>query len=221
MSYILEIIELILTIAVFIVIMIVKKSIGSVDTYFNEKAKNLATKQDIKNITEITEKVQHEYKKQLDLFEADIEFKYKFHEEQYTNLYSVLYSYISESEAIKQLNRELNIDSHFENLPIAEFQDDEEESNFTKMLILIKEKKQYASPSLIDLVNAIEMLEGKTQFFQNDTSKFENLSVKIKTLIVQTILEDYNWLRKELQLPKKKNVLQNIGQIDNPETNTD
>ena len=66
--------------------------------YLNEKAKNLATKQDIEEITRKTESIQKEFKESFEIFSSDVEFKYDFYFKQYSILYSHLYSIITQSE---------------------------------------------------------------------------------------------------------------------------
>ena len=60
-------------------------------SYFNEKGKNLATKEDIEDITRKTEEVQKEFKEGFELFTSDVHFKYDFYYRQYAELYSKLY----------------------------------------------------------------------------------------------------------------------------------
>ena len=59
--------------------------------YMKEKGKNLATKEDIEEITRKTELVQKEFKESFELFSSDVQFKYDFYFKQYANLYSNLY----------------------------------------------------------------------------------------------------------------------------------
>lgn len=69
--------------------------------YLNEKSKNLATKQDIEEITRKTESVQKEFKESFEVFSSDIEFKYEFYFEQYSRLYSRLYPIVIQSEYLR------------------------------------------------------------------------------------------------------------------------
>ena len=204
---VLEYIQIILSVIIGVLIIIAKKAWGSVDTFFEEKAKNYATKQDIEEITRKTESVQIEFKKIMSLFEADVEFKYKFYEEQYKNLYSLLYCYLSESEAIKKLNTCFDSEIKMENIAIAEFQTEEKDSLFIKILDLISNNKAYASPDLIDLLNAAIIL---TKQYDSELSSntYCKIQLEIKKRIVSTILIDYNWLREQLKLPSSNNVLE-------------
>lgn len=69
--------------------------------YMEEKGKNLATKEDIAEITKITEEVQKEFKVSFEQFSSDLKFKYDFYYKQYSELYSNLYSIIIQSEYVR------------------------------------------------------------------------------------------------------------------------
>lgn len=71
-------------------------------SYFNEKGKNLATKEDIEDITRKTEEVQKEFKESFELFTSDVHFKYDFYYKQYAELYSKLYGIIIQSEYVRK-----------------------------------------------------------------------------------------------------------------------
>lgn len=69
--------------------------------YMKEKGKNLATKEDIEEITRKTELVQKEFKESFELFSSDVQFKYDFYFKQYANLYSNLYCIVMQSEYVR------------------------------------------------------------------------------------------------------------------------
>ncbi|WP_175490758.1 hypothetical protein [Clostridium gasigenes] len=69
-----------------------------------EKGKNLATKEDIKGITEKTEEVKVQFKKEFHDFSSDNEFKQEYYHQQFSGLYSKLYSIISQSEYYRYFN---------------------------------------------------------------------------------------------------------------------
>lgn len=69
--------------------------------YMEEKGKNLATKEDIGQITKITEEVQKDFKESFEQFSSDLKFKYDFYYNQYSSLYCKLYSIIIQSEYVK------------------------------------------------------------------------------------------------------------------------
>lgn len=85
-------------IIIFIAGLYIKKILPS---YMNEKGKNLATKEDIQEITRKTEKVRDEFKQNFELFSSDIKFKYDFYYEQYAKLYSKLYANVMQSEYVR------------------------------------------------------------------------------------------------------------------------
>lgn len=63
-------------------------------SYMDEKGKNLATKEDIAEITRKTEVVQQEFRENFERFSSDIRFKYDFYYRQYTELYCKLYAIV-------------------------------------------------------------------------------------------------------------------------------
>lgn len=92
-------------------------------SYMNEKGKNLATKEDIEEITRKTEEVQDQFKKEFEHFQSDLKFKYDFYYKQYSELYSKLYEIIIQSEYIKHfviLNGENEEELTFDNCPFFE-----------------------------------------------------------------------------------------------------
>lgn len=70
-------------------------------SYIEEKAKNLATKEDIQDITRMTEAVQEKFKQNFEMFSSDVRFKYEFYYKQYSELYSKLYAIIMQSEYVR------------------------------------------------------------------------------------------------------------------------
>lgn len=69
--------------------------------YMEEKRKNLATKEDVQEITRKTEEVQNEFKENFELFSSDLRFKYDFFYKQYSELYCDLYSIVIQSEYVR------------------------------------------------------------------------------------------------------------------------
>lgn len=107
---------------VFIATLFIKNFFPS---YMNEKGKNLATKEDIQEITKKTEEIQSEFKQQFELFSSDVRFKYSFYYEQYSKLYCKLYAIIAQSEYVRRYilltkNEKYSFDEEpfFEILPI-------------------------------------------------------------------------------------------------------
>lgn len=73
MDWAILIFEILLAVAVFLIGLFVKK-LSSL--YMDEKGKNLATKEDIEEITRKTEEVQQEFREGFELFSNDVKFKY-------------------------------------------------------------------------------------------------------------------------------------------------
>lgn len=67
-------------------------------SYMEEKGKNLATKEDIAEITRKTEEVGKEFKEKFEEFSSDLHFKQDYLYRQFSELYSKLYSIIIQSE---------------------------------------------------------------------------------------------------------------------------
>ena len=78
-----------------IIILVFRHSIPS---YLEKKGENLATKQDVAEITRKTELIQKEFKEDLTRFSSDIKFKYDFYYKQYSELYCTLYAIVVQSE---------------------------------------------------------------------------------------------------------------------------
>lgn len=70
-------------------------------SYMNKKGENLATKEDVAEITKKTEEVQKEFKEQFELFSSDVQFKYDYQFRQYSELYCKLYAIIAQSEYVR------------------------------------------------------------------------------------------------------------------------
>ncbi len=90
-------------------------------SYMDEKGKNLATKEDIQEITRKTEEVQKEFKEGFEYFSSDLQFKYDFYYKQYSELYSKLYAIIIQSEYVRRFIFITNGQEHsFEEVPFFE-----------------------------------------------------------------------------------------------------
>lgn len=67
----------------------------------DKKGENIATKEDIEEITRKTEEVQREFKEEFEAFSSDMKFKYDFFYKQYSKLYCKLYAIIIQSEYVR------------------------------------------------------------------------------------------------------------------------
>lgn len=194
--------------AIIVIVEIIKKMWSSLDTYFDEKAKNLATKQDITEITVKTEQVQADFHKILGEFDADLKFRYEFYEKQYSELYSLLYCMVCESESLRYILINLSDEQiAFSEVPIMEYEIDEDgrenqnpkKTICEKMLNLILSKYVYASPTLMKSACALDNIEKYPGTVGNEEQK-KLLEYQLKAKLIRTILEDYYWLRKQLHL---------------------
>ena len=94
-----EIVNLLLNIAVIFLVGLFTKNYLS--SYMDKKGENLATKEDIEEITRKTEEVQREFKEEFEAFSSDMRFKYDFFYKQYSELYCKLYAIIIQSEYVR------------------------------------------------------------------------------------------------------------------------
>lgn len=94
-----ECVYIILNIVLFVLLGLFLKNY--LPSYMDEKGKNLATKEDIQEITRKTEEVKKEFKEGFELFSSDVHFKYDFYFRQYSELYSKLYSIVIQSEYVR------------------------------------------------------------------------------------------------------------------------
>lgn len=87
-----------LFITIFIIGLIAKELLPS---YMGKKGENLATKEDIAEITQKTEEVQKDFNEKFEMFSSDVRFKYDFRYKQYSDLYCKLYAIIMQSEYMR------------------------------------------------------------------------------------------------------------------------
>lgn len=212
----------------------------AVPKYFQKKGENLATKQDIEKITTLTEEVKSEFQKQINIFSKDLDFKYEYYFKQFSELYSHLYAIIAQSEYIRQFlflcdgkERDFEqipfLDSKWKKIyskpnsdntvSIIEEEITNEITKFCKeeLCSLIIKKKEFATQSLLKLAVAYRYAnEHYTE--KNPDSPNTRIADKeevqlIKTIVI-TVVKEYNFLRKELQLDYIENEL-NTGHFQN------
>jgi len=98
-------------------------------SYMDEKGKNLATKEDIAEITRKSEEVQDEFRREYEKFSSDMKFKYDFYYKQYIELYTKLYSIICQSEYLRRFFLLLNgTEFKFNEIPFIEIRKTEKVS---------------------------------------------------------------------------------------------
>ena len=180
-------------------------------SYMKKKAENLATKEDIAEITRRTE---------------DVKFKYDFYFKQYSELYCNLYAIIVQSEYVRYFINITEGDYYsFEEQPFIEISQihktttngndvsmEEIETSISRfnrkeLCEYIISKGQYASQDLLKTAVsyrfARDICEGLSR---TDISEEEE-----KTLIkkmVQIIVKEYNCLRKELKMSYDKSEIE-------------
>lgn len=201
-----NIVYYIFNIVFIIAVILLCKWLSSAKTFFDEKAKNLATKQDIKAITRKTEEVKSEFFLLNESHLADMRFKYEFQEKQYRELYVPLYNYVCQSEskrAIMQLLGEGSL--KFEQVPIIEYEstnalDQPYNSVLNEILVLISVNRAYASPELLKIHSLFDALQvRKSTTIPNNS--ISDIEIKLKNHLIKSIVKDFNQLREALKLP--------------------
>ncbi len=175
------------------------------DTYFSKKAENFATKQDIGEITSVTESINAKFREQQSMFDANLQFKYRLCEEQYKKLYVPLYWQICNSEATRSAFREFGGKCVlFEEVPVMEY------GNVCVAMKciteLINNNKEFASPELIRITTSLMILEKEmNQRNSSDLTNANHIQFNLSKLLVKTIICDYNKLRKDLRMDENSN----------------
>lgn len=173
-------------------------------SYFGEKGKNLATKEDIAGITKTTESVKAEVQKEFEKFDMDLKFKYQLYEKQYRELYAELFLDICQSEALRwRINYEEGQQMEFKDVPIVTEREvqvagrlqETELLTCRKIVDSVKKNYFYASPKLTKISC---MLNGMIQHAEDQEVSEKEVQLRIN--LVETILRDYCWLREQLRL---------------------
>lgn len=201
--------------------------------YMEKKAENLATKEDIEEITNKTEEVKNEFNKEFGKFSKKLEFKYRFAEEQLVNLYSNLYSIVSQSEYFRYfLEHYDNLKLSFNTTPFLEINQsihnlkidlstgkilvdeiirkENEITKANKMNIAneIIENSKYANKRLLKLAVAYRYVHDCYSDGTNENLKekykYDIEEVKLIGAIITIIIKEYNRLACELDLDYSK-----------------
>ena len=132
--------------------------------YINKKGENLATKEDIAQITKRTEEVQKEFKEQFELFSSDIEFKYDYHYRQYSELYCILYAIVIQSEYLRYfIGKNDGINTSFDETPFIEISPTEKRTETihfengkttveSKRAVIVTDISQFNKKSMVDYI---------------------------------------------------------------------
>ena len=90
-------------------------------SYLGKKGENMATKEDIAEITRRTAEVQKDFNEKFELFSGDVQFKKNFYFKQYSDLYCKLYSIIIQSEYVRLfIKKHDETDIRFDDAPFIE-----------------------------------------------------------------------------------------------------
>jgi len=225
MDWLLLIVEIASIIAVFLLGLFTKNYLPS---YMEKKGENLATKEDVKEITRRTEEVQQEFRQEMARFSKDLEFKYDFYYKQYDGLYSFLYAIVSQSEYTKHIikltdGRELTFDEYpfvkisptrtvkttyeigktthqetFTETEISEFDQ-------KKICEYIISNGHLATPELLKLAVSYRLVTN----LGVDKEIADNEEFRLIKEIVMRIVKEYNFFRKELQMSYNEEELEN------------
>ena len=216
-------------VAIVITIVLIKHFLPS---YIKEKGKNLATKEDVQEITKLTESIQQEFRKEIERFKLDLDFKYEFYYKQYEGLYCYLYAIIVQSEYVRQYikivrNEEFSFDDapfiaispiHRTNQKIeytegagVNYNQKKEEIetpiskfNFEELIDFIIEKSALADQKLIKYAVAYRFVHSvRGADADKEESKAEE--ERLEKVIIVSIIETFNRLRKELGMEYLEN----------------
>ncbi|MDU7725172.1 hypothetical protein [Clostridium perfringens] len=206
--------------------------------YMEKKAENLATKEDIKEITKKTEEVKQDFNEKFGEFSKKLDFKYRFYEEQMINLYSNLYAMVAQSEYLRyfvKVYRKLDIP--FDKAPFLEVKQttqhkkinirtnevllDEiikKENEVTKVKKIeianeIIKNSKYANNRLLKLAVAYRYANQNYSNGNKDhleeKRKYDLEEIKLIGAIIKLIIKEYNFLARELGLSYSKYELKN------------
>lgn len=164
--------EIVLQIAIIIIIigigLLLKHFLPS---YVDEKAKNLATKEDIEDITDKIEKVKFNYSQEIEKLKTDLNKNFqeyideqKFLKErsykQYCELYSKLYAVIVQSEYLRYFN---GFNDSFDKLPFLEACREKVNTDIDLNTMTVKETKEEIHDAITDFnkINIVDMIIDK------------------------------------------------------------
>jgi hypothetical protein len=164
-----EILLQILTIVIFIGVGLFLRSF--LPSYFDEKAKNLATKEDIGDITDEIEKVKFNYSKEVEQLKTELNKDFqeyideqKFLKErsynQYCELYSKLYTIIVQSEYLRYFNQ---FDDNFDNLPFLETSREKIKTNIDLKTMSVKQTREEINDAVTNFnkISIVDMVIDK------------------------------------------------------------
>jgi hypothetical protein len=212
-------------------------------TYIAAKGKNLATKEDIQEITKKTEEVKSLFQKELAVFSNDLTFTNDYAFKRYSILYTKVYGIIIQSEYVRFFYKKNQIkDLSYKEYPFIEIKREEikqqinlftgtiiseeinsledEMTSFNKKELCdyIIENSEYASPKLLKLAIAYRYAwinySGTKELTDREYSEaFNNSEFDLIKEIVTTIIKEYNEMRKIVKLSYSDYEL-NFGELE-------
>ena len=241
-NWVILVVESFVFIATVIVIVLVKHFLPS---YIEQKGKNYATKEDVQEITKLTESIQQEFRKEIERFKLDLDYKYEFYYKQYEGLYCYLYSIIVQSEYVRQyLKIVRNEEFSFDDAPfiaitpihrtnqkieytegpgvnynqkIEEIETPISKFNFEELINFIIEKSALADQKLIKYAVAYRFVHS-VRGADADKEEFKEEEERLEKVIIVSIIETFNRLRKELGMGYSENEFETgLFNVERPE----
>ncbi|MEK3955283.1 hypothetical protein [Psychrobacillus sp. FSL K6-1464] len=215
-------------------------------TYMAEKGKNLATKEDIKEITKRTEEVKILFQKEMEIFSNELTFTNEYAFNRYSILYAKVYGIVIQSEYVRFFYKKNELqDLSFEEYPFIEIKRNDikqqidlltgskiseeinpivdEMTSFNKKELCdyIIKYSEYASPKLLKLAIAYRYAgsnySGNRKIEDPGISKaFDDSEFDLIKEIVKTIITEYNEMRKIVKLSYSESEL-STGQLAHTE----
>ncbi|MGG0847890.1 hypothetical protein [Peribacillus simplex] len=196
--------------------------------YAKEKGKNLATKEDIQEITEKTEEIKQIFQQDMATFSNELTFRNDYAFKRYSLLYTELYAIIIQSEYIRFFQRKNGKEFHFEQFPFLEsvstqtkinidltgivrsqevknIINDVTSANKKALYELIIKNGQYASPKILLLAVSYRYTYGnysgnKKLDDEKLSDAFDSSEVALLADLIETIIKEYNEMRKTVNL---------------------
>ncbi|MGE7601292.1 hypothetical protein ACQKL5_02190 [Peribacillus sp. NPDC097675] len=210
-------------------------------SYAKEKGKNLATKEDIQLITQKTEEVKQIFERDITIFSNELTFRNDYAFKRYSLLYTEIYSIVIQSEYIRFFYMKNGQNFEFEQFPFLEIEasqikrvteltgrliseevtkiiNDVTSANKKALYEFIIINGQYASPRLLKLAVSYRYTYGNYSGTKNvEDSKlrdaFDSAEIALLADLIQTIVIEYNEMRKTVNLSYNESELQ-TGRLD-------
>lgn len=214
--------------------------------YMDQKGKNLATKEDIAEITRKTEEVKVLFQKEVAVFSNELTFANDYAFNRYSILYARIYGIVIQSEYLRFFYKKHELgDLSFEEFPFIEIKRsrinsqknvftgekiseevrsiEDEITSFNKKELCdyIIDKSEYASPRLLKLAIAYRYAESNyegTKKVEDSrvVKAFNDSEFELIKEIVKTIIMEYNEIRKIVNLSYSESEL-TTGELEHIE----